>query len=814
MKLNRCGFVTNYLISGPKAVDFTDNSRTYDGESGNQLQYEQYLRTITAKNGGEKPSGEIRLGEPGRLSMPWEYYYSFGNWFVDRSSFYSTLQKVELDAVTVLRADEETEVTAVLWTYAALTVWCNDEIIGVIDEPVYKPVRKKQVRLNLNKGANQIYIKLQTLGVRDTRTMFGIQLTGETGGIKVALPDQAKTDALYELEEWLAAVELEQSQLHFCAPAPAGSRIGYDNRSPDYGERKRRISWEPVAGKTSLPLDPARSGVIHICAGTADGSLTRTVENIAAQVPVYGKAKDDEENKRAIYQRIADTLSLSRGDKFGFAISNILARKALGQESAGDRQLLLETLDQIESRYDCSDFLMCGMIRYMKHYPLPAEMELRAGEVLLNYRYWMDQEGTDAMCFWSENHSLMFYACAMHAGSMYPGEYFVRAKKTGQELYEEGRKRVRAWLTDVEEHGFEEFLSTVYMCVTFAALLNVIDFSEPEIAGRAERITDTMLRMLSKHTFDGCVLAPMGRVYREVIHPFQQGAQALMNLINPEVPYAYGEGWLGFYATSGYELPGDLKALMEQETEESYTTGNALICLDKKREYCLTSVQSPRMDEGFSRWRNLTLSADADTTTCEYTKSLNERFHGTTCFEPGVYGYQQHMWYAALNNETDVFTNHPGASCESSPMRPGYWYGNGVMPAIVQQAGRIGIVYHIPDEHPLHFTHAYFPAAKFDEAVIEEHWLFGRKKDGYLALWCNRRMEAHADQLFGCEFRSYGDDIAYYCYCDKTAEYENMAAFIRAAKAAAPSFRKDTKTLETVDLSLTYQACEDQTQYI
>lgn len=60
------------------------------------------------------------------------------------------------------------------------------------------------------------------------------------------------------------------------------------------------------------------------------------------------------------------------------------------------------------------------------------------------------------------------------------------------------------------------------MCVTFAALLNVIDHSDPEISGRAVRITDTLLKMLARHTFDGVVLAPMGRVYREVIHPFQQ----------------------------------------------------------------------------------------------------------------------------------------------------------------------------------------------------------------------------------------------------------------------------------------------------
>ena len=819
MKLNQCGFVTNYLISGPRAVDLTDDcdsghDKALQEGCNNQLEYEQYLRRVTATYRHERPEGEIRLGGLSAIAMPWEYYYSFGNWFVDKSSFYSTLQRVELDAVTELYVDQTMEVTGIFWTYAAITVWCNDEIVCITESPVYKPIRKKTVKLKLKKGCNQIYIKVRTLGVRDTRTLFGIQIAGNCDRIRVGLPDRAGTDPLYELEQWLAGISMEHSVLHFPAPAPAGSLIGYDNRSPDYGDKGKRTVWVPVAGQDEVLLDQTKAGVIHIRAGTEGQSLTRTVENIEAQIPSYTNVTGYEENRRMIFQRIADTMSLSRGDKFGFAIANILARKALDQETARDRQLLAETLDQIESRYDCSDFLLCGLIRYIKYYPLPDGLELRTREVLLNYRYWMDQKGADAMCFWSENHSLMFYTCAMNAGELYPDEYFPRAEKYGRELYEEGRKRVLSWLADVEAHGFEEFLSTVYMCVTFAALLNVIDFSEPEIACRAELVTDTMLRMLARQTFDGSVLAPMGRVYREVIHPFRQGAQALMNLINPQVPYSYGEGWLGFYATSRYRLPEDLKELMEGETEELYSTGNALICLNKKREYCMTSVQSPRQDKGFRRWQNLTLDAGADTATCDYTKSLNERFHGTTCFEPGVYGYQQHMWYAALGNETNVFTNHPGASCEDSQMRPGFWYGNGVMPAITQKGNHIGIVYHIPKEYPLHFTHAYFPAVKFDEAVTEEHWLFGRKGDGYLALWCSRKLETAADWLYGCEFRSYGDDIAYYCHCDKAAGYAGMAEFIRAAKACGPIFDEPAKTMRAAGLTVTYEACEDHTQYI
>ena len=45
-------------------------------------------------------------------------------------------------------------------------------------------------------------------------------------------------------------------------------------------------------------------------------------------------------------------------------------------------------------------------------------MKERIKDVMLNYRYWMDMDGFDGMCFWSENHALMFYTCAMNAGDM------------------------------------------------------------------------------------------------------------------------------------------------------------------------------------------------------------------------------------------------------------------------------------------------------------------------------------------------------------------------------------------------------------
>ena len=359
---------------------------------------------------------------------------------------------------------------------------------------------------------------------------------------------------------------------------------------------------------TDRPLKVAGSEAAFFLRVPVGGTVWR-FEMIERQKPEYTNVHDRRDN----YQRMLKSSPMRMaftGDKFGFYIQNILARKALGVEHPRDREYFFTTLQQIEDRYDCSDFLVSGVIRYMKNYPVDDELKARIDEVLTNYRYWMSMDGSDGMCFWSENHSILFYSSALIVGEMYPTTFFPTARMTGSELADFGRRLTNEWFDDFEESGFEEFLSTVYMNVTFAALLNIYDYAEEDISKRSQGAIDRLLHDLSLHTFDGSIIAPMGRVYRSVITPSKQEAQALMNLINPTVPTTFGEGWLSYYATSSYPLPDGLVDVMQEPAEVRYSSGNALITLKKDRDFCLTSVQSPRTD-GVARWMNITLG-DAD----------------------------------------------------------------------------------------------------------------------------------------------------------------------------------------------------------
>ncbi|MGN0778351.1 MAG: hypothetical protein ACI4MJ_04320 [Aristaeellaceae bacterium] len=803
-KVDRQGFLTCCMVSGPKVEPYTSELRDKQ-----QIRYETRLRAMIADHAPVEAACNPVLGQPSRLGKAWRYQDDIGSGFVDCSSFYSLMRKVTFDVAMCVVAPQAMDVAATLWSYAAVDLYLNGEKLSQIDKPVYKPITRLDVTLPLKAGRNLIYLACCNLGVRDTRSTVALQLRDHLDDVTVDLPDAASAQAIHAAERFLLDTRMTDSHLIFPSPITAPTRMAFI--------RTRKDESEALSAPVTLNMGTVEAALpegqpyVTVETDAAGVTLSRRFERTELLQPMYADTTlSMEDNLQAIFQRIADVPSCPRGEGISFPMANMLARKHLGQEDAADLERFAYTLELIEQRIDCSDFMMCGLLRWLKLYGIPAGLEERTKQVLLNYRYWMDMDGFDGMCFWSENHALMFYSSAMLAGEMYPEDVFPRAKMTGRELAAYGRSLVDQWLTDVEEGGFEEFLSTVYMCVTFAAILNVVDFV-PDMSERARKVTDRLLSMLALHTFKDGIIAPMGRVYRNVLYPFATGAMALMNMLDPTRPYAFGEGWIGFYAGSSYRLP-DVKPLMDTPVETTYTTGNARIVLEKNADYCMTSVASPREDADFTRWTNETLLPDADQHTHAYTKSFNERFHGTTCFQPGTYGYQQHMWYAALDGKASVFVNHPGSMSERGDLRPGYWHGNGVMPAVKQAHGVIGAVYCIPGAHPLHYTHLYAPACRFDEVCREDGWLFLRKDTGYIGVWCSAPLEAFEEGMNpGCEWRAYGDAMAYLTVCGGR-EFASMADFMAHAKAQQPVF--NGQTLHSASLNVTWTPSNDQTQYL
>ncbi len=793
-------FIKHYLVSGPRFADYIAHK-----PDKNQIRYEQYLRSIVAERDMLAPSGAIKIGENSELGMPWMYDYP-NSGFVNVSQFSVTPQKVDLLAATGLVVAEDIDVRAILWTYTAADVWLGEERICSVHEPVYKPIKKQELTLALKKGYNALHIRMQNLAIRDTRNLFGIELLEHGDKIASALPDSEHAALYLELDSWLSRIQLKGNGLLLPDGAPCRIFVTYEDADND----TERVE---ISGQTEFALRE-QAGIAIVYGELPHKRLARKIELLHHKKPVYRHGTSPAEASAALYRELAELGAGSSFQPLRFGMFYTMARWHLGKSAVHDEAHINRAIEQIARREDCSDFFLAGLLRLMEDYTLPDALALKAEQAILDYRYWMTEDGSDGMCFWSENHALMFYICAYMAGKRYPDRIFTRSSRTGIEASAVAKRRIIEWLEDVEEYGFEEFLSADYMCVTLGALLNVVDYMEEAESERAAKLIDRMLELFARHTFRGSIVAPQARIYRSVILPFTQAAQALLHILHPGTPVGNSE-WVVFLMNSKYKLPYSYAALMDEEQVLEYQTGNAWIKLNKQRDYALTSVQSPRYDEPRSFWKNISFDETAEVDSNLYVKSFNERYHGTSRFEPGVHGYQQHMWYAALDNDAVLFTNHPGEPADEGGMRPGYWYGNGIMPAIKQQGSMLGAIYDCGDEHPVKFSHLFFPAAKFDDVSKHGEWLFARKGNGFAAIWSSGEMVAHDDLLIDCEYRVDGERTAYVCQLGSIEEFGSFELFIDFCKRLAPAF-DSSRLLLTADGGFSLQSSkhENKTQFI
>src|SRR6056297_3098972 len=122
------------------------------------------------------------------------------------------------------------------------------------------------------------------------------------------------------------------------------------------------------------------------------------------------------------------------------------------------------TLEYVSSEYDCSDFRLVNLVRILYEYKdlIPADYLEKIEGVLFNFRYWWDEPGGNSMCYWSENHQILFAAAEYLVGQLYPDRVFHESGFTGKERMERARERAMDWFEMRWNYGYIEFYSNVY----------------------------------------------------------------------------------------------------------------------------------------------------------------------------------------------------------------------------------------------------------------------------------------------------------------------------------------------------------------
>lgn len=762
LSLSKEGYVTAYLTSGPALSDFEAPYQLKD-----QLRFEKEMRDLYYVAPTACPGAAV-LGETSEIGEEWKFYSDNHNHYVDFSKFYFTLQRVTFLAKTVLVSDRAKKVRARVWSYAAFDLWVRDEHVATEKVPVYQPIRHTDVTLDLREGENEVTFYIQNFGVRDTRNMLALQIY-DTEGIFVTLPvEDALLSELCQVNDWFANLRIVGSKLVAPEAPIAEVKISLDGAEKCFGDGcecevgdafRVTVSAEYKGQKFSRKFERHEKMVVPKRARRADDAI---LDNALAYLEKYRYTSF--ENKKDFYDSIG--INVVSHVMFCHALSNG------GRLDEDDFAAIERSVETVMIRRDCSDFELSCLLRLLKLFDsqLPEYLKEKIKTAVLSFRYWMDEEGADAMCFWSENHALFFHSCQMVAGSMFPEEEFLRSKRDGKGQYAEGRRRVTEWFDVVENEGFEEFLAGGYLGVTIAALLMVYDFGEAQLRERAKGVIDRIVREAATQCFRGIHIAPMGRIYRGALTPYVSSLQGLLHLIDDSCADCPNH-WYSLLAFSDYKLPSDVSELIHGEIDTVFNTGRAEVHTRKKCGTMLTSVASPRKTP-------LPEEKFRDT---EYyaTKIMNESFHGTSLFTPGGDGYQQHLWYAAISDRFYTFVNLPGSERDYCSMRPGYWYGNLVFPAILQEGRELYCHYSIPDRVPTKFTHAYFPTYAADEVVEKDGFKFARCGDSYLALWCSEPLVLwNKDAVVDADYRAYGDDTSWYVKVGSKSEDGSFERFI------------------------------------
>lgn len=467
----------------------------------------------------------------------------------------------------------------------------------------------------------------------------------------------------------------------------------------------------------------------------------------------------------------------------------------LAQGEKADESQILEILRFIDARYDCADFRMVCILRTLYDYPALISVDTLSAmkQTVKGFKYWMDEPGEDSMCYWSENHQLLFATCEYLAGQLYPNEVFPNSGMTGDEHLQKGKKALLRWLERRFQFGFSEWHSNTYYEEDVAALSLLIDCAQEEaIARGATILLDLIMLDLALHNFQGFFCAASGRCYEaQKKDPLRQDVLDVMEKafgFGNIKHYDYTRLSADFILNRKYRLPKamydiahwtepmEVRDSMGLDLEEisSYFKHGADI--DDKGAYlwameAFTNPQSVNLTmKMFRQWkldsngflknlkaldipvlRHLGLLPllvkllnpvtqgiaiqRANTYTYKtkhYMLSTAQRYH------PGSFGDQQHIWQATLPGGVTVFTTHPGAAFFEDNARnfsPSSWVGNGVNPDAAQYKNvclclyRLNVRKGFLEKERQMFTHAYFPQSKFDETRRGNDRLFLGRKE-------------------------------------------------------------------------------------
>ena len=437
--------------------------------------------------------------------------------------------------------------------------------------------------------------------------------------------------------------------------------------------------------------------------------------------------------------------------------------------------------DATRRHEDLGDFTISDLVRlYYLHHDddsLTQGQVADLREVLLSFKYGLDEPGKYDDEIWTENHQILTHGSDYLVGQIFPEERFTNDGRTGAQHRDKAGSLVLRWLNFHARTGPAEWDSVPYYNMDLTGLLNLVDFAcDPEIQTRATMMVDLLLFDLAVNSFYGQMGTSHGRAYAQNV--LSAAGDSLLNLQT----LVFGCGRFQsvdmastmLVTSKHYTLPPVLEAIgMDAPAEMlNFERHSIPLTAEAARQYgfSLTDIKDFEIWWGMGAFSNPEVINLTFDTIDKYdlwhyrefrplrtigkvlrplgllplsSRILNPDSNGALMSEVnkvtyrtpdamlstaqdyrrGEKGYQQHIWQATLGPHAVVFVTHPGTADQGGS--PGYWTSNGRLPRNAQYRNVVISLYNLPkhfvpnelDVRPYGFTHAYFPKWAFDELV-------------------------------------------------------------------------------------------------
>ncbi|MCS7071846.1 MAG: hypothetical protein NZM00_10105, partial [Anaerolinea sp.] len=466
---------------------------------------------------------------------------------------------------------------------------------------------------------------------------------------------------------------------------------------------------EVTAGMSGMPGENS----LRLTVTPADGTPLAIQREIWAGRNAFSSTPygDYEERRQEALEHLA---------AMPFDVPASMAALALGRVEHVSSEAVALACHFMEQRYDCADFYAVGLLALLHRFPhaLQPDDYARVERAFLGFKYWIDEPGIDAMCYFTENHQILFHVAAYLAGQRWPERVFTNSGLTGQQQMSRARARIETWIRTRLRGSFSEWDSNAYMTLDAFAMLALIDHAR---SARLRELATTLLHkiffLLACQSFRGVHGSTHGRCYVTALKSARVENTSSLQRIAWGMGIFNGETRAtGLLALSHrYRVPDILQRIGADLT-------NTIVTNARSR-----ARFRPRFDMRDDEW---------DVRTITY-KSPDVMLSAAVDYHPGEFGIQEHLWQATLGPEASIFTNYPGNSQEHGNARPNFWAGSARLPRVGMYERTVICLYPIDPAVGLGFSHAYFPTAAFDEWDIDGGWAFARSGNGYVALWAD-----------------------------------------------------------------------------